>query len=233
MNRKARGFTFIGACLVLCGRLAMAADATPDLSGFWELRYDSRSVPPAQLTAAAVAATRKHQLQDAEGLRWCKQAGLPLVMDSLLNVRQGTREVVLVSPMVSPARHIYIDGRRQIDPADYETTTVGNTVGHWEGDTLVAETIGLSNRGIVSIPGGGFRTSDSKLTERYRLAAGGRDLYVTFTWTDAKVFARPHTYEFHYYRLPDSTNIKEWPCDYNSEERARFFAPVLEALKGK
>ena len=38
--------------------------------------------------------------------------------------------------------------------------------------------------------------------ERYRLVDGGQRLSVTFTWQDAKVFAKPHTYEFRYYRLP-------------------------------
>jgi hypothetical protein len=80
---------------------------------------------------------------------------------------------------------------------------LGDSIAHWEGDTLVADTIGLHpTRGVTSIPGGGYRTDKSHLVERYKLIENGNVLSVTFTWTDPTVFAAPQTYEFRYYRLP-------------------------------
>jgi len=58
--------------------------------------------------------------------------------------------------------------------------------------------------------------------ERYRLLNGGNQLSVTFTWEDPNVFAKPHTYEFRYYRAPKGTNARNWSCDPFDEERARF-----------
>jgi len=214
---------------VLAGLLCVsaAAAAQPDITGNWELRFDSRSVPDAALTPAAAQAMGKHRRKDLEGMRWCRFIGMPQQMDGPLDIRQSEREIVVDTPMHAIARHFYIDGRKHIAAEDFEATTVGNSVAHWEGEVLVVDTVGLSTQGLVSIPGGGFRTATSHLVERYRLLPGGDMLAVQSTWTDPTVFRRPHSYEYHYYRSLPGTNAREWPCEPNDAERARFFAPVL------
>jgi len=87
---------------------------------------------------------------------------------------------------------------------------------------LAVDTVGFSSEGITGIPGGGRRTPDSHLIERYRLLAGGKRLSVTFTWEDAKVFTKPHTYEFRYYRAPKATEAREFDCNASDEERAKY-----------
>src|SRR5579863_3325487 len=60
----------------------LAAQGTPNLSGYWELTFDSRSVPLANLTAAAASADRSEQAQhDADAIRWCHYFGVPYVME--------------------------------------------------------------------------------------------------------------------------------------------------------
>ena len=157
--------------------------------------------------------------------------GIPMALGWLFGRLQGKTEIAIVTPMHAIARHVYIEGRAQVSLDDYDPTTVGNSIGTWDGDTLVVNTIGFSDRGIVSIPGGGFRTPKSQLVERYRLLDEGKVLSVSFTWTDAAVFARPHSYEFRYHRAPPGTNITEWPCEPQDDERGRFFAPALESYK--
>ena len=56
-------------------------------------------------------------------------------------------------------------------------------------------------KGILGIPGGGFRTADSKLVERFKLLKSGQVLSVVSTWTDPKVFRTPQTYEYRYNRM--------------------------------
>lgn len=208
---------------------AAASGAAPDFSGHWELHNDGRSVPRAELTPKARAATAAKSRNDLEGLRWCRIVGMPAQMDGPLNIRQAGIETVLVSPMNAVARHLYTDGRSQIDPADFDPTTVGHSVAHWDGDALVVDTIGFSDRGLLSIPGGGYRSATSHLTERYRLLEGGQRLAVSFTWTDPAVFARPHSYEFHYVRSTSNTAVTEWPCDPEQPGREAFFAPALQS----
>ena len=97
----------------------------------------------------------------------------------------------------------------------FDPSTSGDSIAHWEGDTLVADTIGFhSTRGVTSIPGGGYRTEKSHLVERYKLIQNGNVLSVTFTWTDPTVFAAPQTYEFRYYRLPAGYEARAaLPCE--------------------
>ena len=54
-----------------------------DVSGFWELSFDGRKVPAAQLaqdvSKAAIEAKAKH---DDHAIRWCNTLGIPFVMDA-------------------------------------------------------------------------------------------------------------------------------------------------------
>jgi hypothetical protein len=204
-----------------------AIGSRPDLSGFWQLRFDSRNVPKAALTSAAVETDSQAQYRrDMYAIRWCNHLGMPLLMEtsSPLDIRQGSVEVAIASEAVSAVRHIYTDGRSHPDMATYDAQSNGHSIGHWEGDALVVDTVGFSDKGVTSIPGGGFRTENSHLTERYRLVDDGSMLSVIFTWEDAKVFAKPHSYEFRYYRAPAGTYAREYFCDASNAERAKFLS---------
>src|SRR5262245_26413902 len=82
--------------------------------------------------------------------------------------------------------------------------------------------VGLHERGVRSLPGGGVRPPPSPLTARYRLLAGGQRLSVTFTWEDPLVFQKPHTYEFRYYKIRQISEPRVYNCNPNDAERAEF-----------
>jgi hypothetical protein len=132
------------------------------------------------------------------------------------------KEIVIATPVRNPARHIYTDGRSHVNPDVFDPLSNGHSIGHWEGDTLVVDTVGFSNEGLTSIPGGGRRTPDSHLVERYRLLDGGKGLSVTFTWEDPKVFQKPHTYGYRYFRAPKGVDAREYDCNASDETRAMF-----------
>jgi hypothetical protein len=62
-------------------------------------------------------------------------------------------------------------------------------------------------------PGWRRTTAESHLAERYLLLDGGARLSVVFTWEDAKVFQKPHTYEFRYYKIGPLSGSRILPCD--------------------
>ncbi len=128
----------------------------------------------------------------AKAIRWCNWVGMPTTMDvgRPLNIRQGAREIVIVAESpVTPVRHLYLNRKTHIDKEIFDPTTSGDSIAHWEGDTLVVDTTGFEpTHGITAIPGGGFRTANSQLVERYRLLKDGAVLSVRFTWTDPSVF---------------------------------------------
>ena len=180
-----------------------AAQTPPDISGFWQLSHDGRNVPRAELAAGVTPATLVEQARkDAHAIRWCNFMGIPAAMDSPrpINIRQGRREVVINFETVATPRHLYF---RPAHPSmdEFEPTTNGDSIARWDGQTLVVDTVGFDGmKGVTMLPGGGIRTSDARLIERYRLLNDGNVLSVSFTWEDPNVFRTPHTYEFRYLR---------------------------------
>lgn len=205
---------------------AAGSGTPPNLSGYWELHFDSRNVPPASLQPEIAAEDAAIQYKrDMTEIRWCHFMGVPYAMEgSPIDILQNrnAKEIIITSSLRTPARHIYTDGRSHVNPDVFDPVSNGHSIGHWEGDTLIVDTVGFSNEGITRIPGGGRRTTGSHLVERYRLLDGGERLSVIFTWEDSKIFARPHTYEFWYYRSPKGTEAREFDCDANDQERAKF-----------
>lgn len=226
-----RGSATLGI-LALCFLPAAAqnAGASANLSGYWELHFDSRNVPPAHLKPEVSAEDPALQYKkDMTELRWCHFMGVPYSMEGspidILQNRNG-KEIIITSSLRTPARHIYTDGRDHVNPDIFDPVSNGHSIGHWEGDTLIVDTIGFSDEGLTRVPGGGRRTATSHLVERYRLLDGGKRLSVTFTWEDPKIFAQPHTYEFRYYRSPKGMEAREFDCDANNEQRAKFLLEV-------
>lgn len=230
-----------GGRLRLCCRMALllatvsagaaAAQPHPDLSGYWELRYDSFNVPQASVTPGTLAGAAAQTRHDIEATRWCDPIGMPALMGDRapIDLRQSASVIGIVAKAPSSERYIYIDGRKHPDKDELEGTTNGHSIGRWEGEALVVDTIGFNDRGITRLPGGGVRTPNSHLTERYRLTGNGQRLDVTFTWEDANVFTKPHTYELRYYRIPEIGDPRIFPCNAKDAERARFLTEAPAA----
>jgi hypothetical protein len=211
--------------------LAAQANAPRDISGYWELPLDGRFVPAARLSPRVTPAMLEAEaLKTVKAIRWCNWVGMPTTMDvgRPLNIRQGAREIVIMAESpVTPVRHLYLDRKTHIDKDIFDPSTSGDSIAHWEGDTLVVDTTGFDPaKGITVIPGGGFRTASSHLVERYRLLKDGTLLSVTFTWTDPSVFQTPHSYEFRYQRVEREYEARPYqPCDPFDRERAAFLEP--------
>lgn len=179
-----------------------------DLTGFWELSFDSEKIPPADLASDVTPAVLAvEQKKTDKAIRWCNQLGLPFLMgvSRPIDIRQGKREIV-ISPesAVAAARHVYLNRAEHVSSDIWDPSANGDSIGHWEGDTLVVDTVGFNpDHGMTLIPGGGYRSADAHLVEHFKLLTNGTVLDVTFTWTDLKVYKTPHTYEYRYYKQSD------------------------------
>ena len=221
-------FATLTAIAALSVFVNAAAQSSPDISGFWELSFDSRRVPAASLAAAVTPASLAMQAErDAHAVRWCNFLGLPAAMESSrpINIRQGRREIVINFETVATPRHLYFRAAHP-NMEIFDPTTNGDSIARWDGDTLIVDTIGFDGaKGLTMIPGGGYRTSDSHLVERFRLLNDGAVLSVTFTWEDAKVFRTPHSYEFRYLRAPRLYEAQPpLACNPFDEQRAAFLS---------
>src|SRR5208283_832586 len=83
-TQLAAGLLLLSGVSALAQTLAHGATSgktTPNLSGYWELHFDSMNVPPAQLTPAIASENPEVQFKhDTYEIRWCHFFGVPYVM---------------------------------------------------------------------------------------------------------------------------------------------------------
>jgi hypothetical protein len=104
-------------------------------------------------------------------------------------------------------RQIFTDGRPF--PDDPAPTWLGYSIGRWEGDTLVAETIGLTEE--TWLDEGGHPHSDAlRVTERFRRGAVGR-MDVDVTIDDPKAYTAPWTVTVRFELVPNA-DLGEQVC---------------------
>jgi len=100
-----------------------------------------------------------------KGLGW----GFPLMMNSSTPLQVLiTPEEVLIINAYNETRHVYTDGRPMPPPGDLWPTVTGTSIGHWEGDTLVIETIMVTNPNDY-FQGGPPLSEEARYHERIRL----------------------------------------------------------------
>jgi hypothetical protein len=122
---------------------------------------------------------------------------------------QTPAEVVMIyEASGTTVREIFLDGR-PLPPADAQPWWNGYSVGRWEGDTLVVETVGFLDEGWLDVRGSPL-TSAGKLIERYRRPTYG-SLEIEVTIDDPKAYTKPFTAKVNNRLLVDSQLI-EFVC---------------------
>ncbi len=110
-------------------------------------------------------------------------------------------------------RLIYLDGKHPEDP---DPTFLGHSVGHWEGGTLVVDTIGLTDR--TSIDRIGMPHSEElHLVERFRRT--GKDaMELTITIDDPKTFTKAWDAKVNYRTPAPGVEMTEYICENNRDD---------------
>jgi len=104
-------------------------------------------------------------------------------------LRQFPDVVLLLYDYDHQVRRIYVDGRRH--PDNRVTTWMGHSIGNYEGDTLVVDTIGINEK--TWIDGAGHPHTDAlHMIERYR-RLNQNSLEIQFTFDDPKAYVKPWT----------------------------------------
>jgi hypothetical protein len=116
----------------------------------------------------------------------CWPAGLPLIMTRYwpMAMIQIPTAIYMISGFMNSVRIVYLDGRKHTEPDIIVRTFNGESIGTWEGDTLVVDTIGFRgdhhwmDQGGVAIPAG----EQLHIVERFRMV--GNQLEIEYTMTD-------------------------------------------------
>jgi hypothetical protein len=120
------------------------------------------------------------------------------------------KDEAIVAPERGGIRRIFTDGRAHPDLRGWTPTGSGHSVGHFEGKTLVVDTIGLNS---AAVPAGGWRTPETHLAERFDVSPDGQHLTIHYRWTDPEIYVTPHSYEYTFDRLPPGSYALEDWCD--------------------
>ncbi|HTX23598.1 MAG TPA: hypothetical protein VMD03_02990 [Steroidobacteraceae bacterium] len=198
----------------------------PNWQGIWQLDWEHNprllgmAGPPALVPTAQAKLTayRKAQKQ-GEDLQPetanCLPPGMPQIMTQPYPIEFlfNPGKIVIVIEAYSQVRHIYTDGAKH--PADPDDTFQGNSIGHWEGDTLVIDTIGF-DPGTLIAPGIGH-SDEMHIIERIRKTDADH-MQIERTIIDPKVLAKPWTVVLPYVRVKD--HIREYICEQNNRDSA-------------
>jgi hypothetical protein len=120
----------------------------------------------------------------------CKAAGVPgfdLLLGGALFILQSPTEVTMIFSGNAEARHIRLNTSHSANP---KPSWYGESVGHYDGDTLVVDTIGLNDKTFID----NYRTPHTDklhVTERWRLIDGGKKLEILLTIDDPGTFNEP------------------------------------------
>src|SRR5262245_50410992 len=187
------------------GALAPANIAKPrpkppfDLTGTWlhggGPDNGFRFTPPAgvKLTPEARVHLEAAQKAQAEGkvyhddIGQCWPAGLPVIMTRVWPIAmiQLPTSIFMISEFMNSLRIVYLDGRAHTDPDIAVPSFNGESIGHWENDTLVIDTkyFVAEHHWIDSgIPG----TDALHIVERIKMTNEKKTLEIEYTLTDPK-----------------------------------------------
>ena len=197
-----------------------AADGKPDLSGIWTpdrtFIYDiSTSLAkgeelPLQPWAAKLAKERMSK-DDPEAN--CLPAGVPRMAPYPWKIVQTpTLIVFLFEGNIHTYRQVFLDGREH--PKDPNPSWSGDSIGKWEGDTLVVDSVGFNDKfwfDFAAHP----HTEKLHVVERYRRPDSAH-LDYDVTIEDPGAYTRPFT--MHGHSAFETGELMEYVCNENNQD---------------
>jgi hypothetical protein len=145
----------------------------------------------------------------------CTPYGMPRMMSVAtypVEILQTPGQITLITEAFSEVRRVYMNEPQQpideVPPGYY-----GHSVGRWDGDTLVIDTVGIKESvpGYNNVP----HSSKMRITERMRLIAPDV-LHDQVTIEDPVVLEKPIVYTLAYRRMPGYKMV-EFVCENNRE----------------
>jgi hypothetical protein len=156
----------------------------------------------------------------------CWPAGVPTFMTysrfTPVFFIQSPTEVLIIFESDQQIRRVYLDVPHSESP---QPSWYGESVGHYEGETLVIDTIGLNDKTFVD----NFRTPHTEklhIVERWRVIDGGKVLEVNFTVDDPDAFYEPWSAIQRYGRVQQP--LREDICAENNQHLFDYHIPVAD-----
>jgi len=203
------------------------ADGKPDLSGVYGYAAGpGRGAPPPPPGALPRTPTlkpgaEKYRVQrgptDTGLYSTCTPPGVPqtFFVPYYVQFVQAPRQLVILHEYLHLYRVITMDGSPH--PPDPDPFWMGHSIGHWEGETLVVDSVGFKESEI-----NGFRTTESlHVVERFRRPNLGTLEYEAVI-EDPNVFTGPWLITRTFPLLPEQQRVDEFFCENNRDYKPLF-----------
>ncbi|HEY6256522.1 MAG TPA: hypothetical protein VIY51_12090 [Xanthobacteraceae bacterium] len=154
----------------------------------------------------------------------CQPAGVPGFMayggPNPLYFIQTPKQVWMIYSGDQQVRRVYLDVPHSANP---RPSWYGESVGHYEGDTFVIDTIGQNDKTFVD-PYRTPHTDKLHTVERWKMLDGGEAMEVSFTVEDADAFFEPWSGMRRYRRVQQE--LAEEVCAENNQSLFDYHIPV-------
>jgi hypothetical protein len=207
------------------------ADGKPDLSGVYDFSLGgprgAAGGRGANAAAAVAGPVLKAGAEKFKVVRGPNDAGLtsdcmPLAGPQAFSVPyqfqivESPHSVAILYGYPGTFRSIPTDGGPH--SPDPDPTWMGESIGHWDGDTLVVDTVGFNDKTEIS----GFRHTDAlHMVERFRRAEYNTLQYEA-TLDDPNVFAKAWTVSRGFALRTDMSKVDEFVCEHNPDYSKLF-----------
>jgi hypothetical protein len=203
----------------LRGSVPHGPDGKPDFSGLWLPATDPHPEQPDILPAAAAVMRERASAGMPSPRALCLPSGIVRTTEfDLVKFVQTPKLLVMLVEGGDPGfRQIFLDGRGH--PPDLFPTWLGHSVGAWQGDTLVVDTVGFNDRVWLSFNGplsGLPQTERMHIVERIRRPSLGQ-LELEFTIEDPGVLAKPWRIR-RTLTLAPNEEVREYICTENNRD---------------
>jgi len=210
-------------------------EGKPDFSGFFNIQYTPNMTmgkeDAAPYTERGRMAYLNHDAKDDPTAN-CWFPGVPRIMQSPYPAQfvQTPTHLVILFEYMHMFRSVPLNGRPH--PANMEPAFMGDSTGHWEGDTIVVDTVGLKDAPWTWLDTAGHQHSDVlHVIERFRRTA--ENIEYEYTVDDPKMYAKPWTLRRVYTPLkldPNLPELIEYSCSENNKDVQHLVTtkPALE-----
>lgn len=200
--------------LLAASSSVVAADLSVQLSGYWALdakRSESWKFDGA-LTDAAKARVAQFDPKKHDPTLVCMPYGMPRVMSAVgafpFEIVQTASQVTMIFDPHEEVRRVFLT--KKLDPKqELAPLWLGYAYGKWDGPTLVVETVGITDQGLIDATGVPH-SEKLRVVERFR-RVDANTLSNEMTLHDVSAFTRPITRRIVYTRVPELQQ-REFHC---------------------
>jgi hypothetical protein len=191
-------------------------DGKPDLSGLWNGQRPLPNQPEPEMLPWAAALTKQrtenYSAEDPEAR--CLPGGVPRAAPYHIQLVQTPKLLlILYEGNIHSFRQVFLD--RTEHPKNMEPLWYGDSIGRWEGDTLVIDSVGFNDKFWFDMAGHPH-TTQLHVVERYRRRDYG-NLDIEITIEDPGAYIKPWVFR-RTSSLETSIEMSEYVCNENNSD---------------